>query len=185
MPTEQGEISMIFSDLTTAKSWRRAVRPRNVLLVLCLSGLFFSCLSRGAAPGEQLSSRGTNSGHPLGLPCQSNPDLDSSFSGYLTPNTAVLIGEMHGTRESPKFVQDVACYVLSAEPKRSVAVALEIPSKEDSLLQRFLEGDRQVNVTDSPFWKSTYQDGRRSIAMRDLIMQLREWRETTHRVRLL
>src|SRR5260370_12765545 len=48
----------------------------------------------------------------------------------------VLVGEMHGTVESPAFIDRAACLALA--DGRSVTVGLEIPVEEDSRIRTFL-----------------------------------------------
>jgi hypothetical protein len=116
------------------------------------------------------------------LGCESDANLDKALRGYLKPGFTLLIGEMHGTKESPQFVQDVACSALRAEHK--VTLALEIPKNEGNRLQGFIRG-KSTDLTRSDFWMSAYQDGRSSIAMRGLIEKIRSWRESKYPIRLL
>lgn len=90
----------------------------------------------------------------------------------------VLVGEMHGTVESPAFVSSAACLALHSG--RSVTVALEVPIQEDSRFQSYLvspgsAADRAALLAGG-FWQSSYQDGRRSVAMLELLEALRRIR---------
>lgn len=76
----------------------------------------------------------------------------------LVPGSGLLLGEIHGTAESPAFVANAACLALRAG--LPVTVALEMP--------------REAAQLDSPFWKDEYQDGRRSQAMAELLGEV--WR---------
>src|SRR4051794_41405603 len=155
------------------RSGHMAVR-RDAGLVLCFA---FLCISAGAASDEQdrilkwqtSGVRGKFVGNSLS-------DRDHVLGKYLKPGTAMLIGEMHGTAESPQFVSDIACSALSANLK--VAVALEIPSAEAPKLQSPSKNEDlhiPLRFTDDRFWVDPYQDGRRSVAMRELIEHLRVW----------
>jgi hypothetical protein len=138
--------------------------PVNVRHVGLVMGLALLCMSAGAASDEQAGGY---------LACNPTSDL-GPVGEYLQPGTAVLIGEMHGTRESPQFVSDLVCSALKAH--RKVAVALEIPGSEAPALQDSSPALRiPSHFTDDPFWTKPYQDGRSSMAMRDLIDQLRTW----------
>lgn len=147
---------------------------RDVGLVLCFA---FLCMSASAASDEQdrILNRQT-SGVQGKFDCNSLSDPDQVLGRYLKPGTAMLIGEMHGTSESPQFVGDIACSALRANLK--VAVALEIPSAEAPKLPSPSEAkDLRIPLrfTDDDFWRDSYQDGRRSAAMRNLIERLRGW----------
>ena len=96
----------------------------------------------------------------------------------LASHDVVLVGEMHGTVESPAFVSSAACLALHSG--RSVTVALEVPIQEDSRFQRYLASpgsaaDRAALLAGA-FWQSNYQDGRRSVAMMGLLEVLRRLR---------
>src|ERR1051326_1106924 len=89
----------------------------------------------------------------------------------LEPGSVLLLGEMHGTEESPAFVDRAAC--LAHKAGQPVTVALEIPVQEEPLISAYLssqggEKDRAALLRGS-FWADPYQDGRRSKAMLGLI----------------
>jgi hypothetical protein len=105
------------------------------------------------------------------LSCQDIEGLDP----LLASRTVLLLGEMHGTTESPAFLANAACLALRAG--RPVTVALEIPREEQSRLEAFLasagtEGNRAALLA-RPFWGAEYQDGRRSQAMLSMLEELR------------
>lgn len=90
---------------------------------------------------------------------------------------AIVIGEMHGTREVPAAVAGLAC--LLARHHERVLVGLEIP---ETMATGFLEpfyaaADAQAGMalaTSHPFWTAREsQDGRSSVAMLDLLESLR------------
>lgn len=96
----------------------------------------------------------------------------------LADHDVVLIGEMHGTVESPGFASAAVC--LGVQTGRRVTVALEVPDQEDSRFQRYLlspgsSADRAALLAGA-FWQSTYQDGRRSGAMLGMLETLRSLR---------
>lgn len=85
----------------------------------------------------------------------------------------LLFGEVHGSREAPALVGAVAC---AASEARAVAVGLEMPSRDQPLLDRFMAstgapGDVQALLA-SEFWQRG-RDGRSSRAMLELIGDLR------------
>jgi hypothetical protein len=92
----------------------------------------------------------------------------------LKPGATVLLGEMHGTAESPRFVGDLACHAAQRGP---VTIALEIPQDEQPRIDRYLasagtDADRAA-LLDSEFWTRPDQDGRSSQAMLALIERAR------------
>lgn len=99
-------------------------------------------------------------------------------SSVLREGGVLLLGEMHGSEQSPAFVARVACVAL--EEGHDVIVALEIPAEEGQRIETFLNStgggrDRRALLR-SPFWTAEFQDGRRSEAMFRLIAQIRHWR---------
>jgi hypothetical protein len=106
----------------------------------------------------------------------------------IAPGAGLLLGEMHGTVESPAFVANAACLALAAG--HPVTVALELPRDERGRVDAFLASagagaDRDA-LLDSPFWRHEVQDGRRSEAMLALFEELRRLgRQRPLRVALL
>jgi len=95
---------------------------------------------------------------------------------FLEPGTVLLLGELHGTEESPAFVSRVVSLALGKG--RSVTVAFEFPHEETNRFETFLAsaGDAadRTALLAGPFWQSSYQDGRRSLAMAQLLDDLRQ-----------
>lgn len=94
----------------------------------------------------------------------------------LTPGAVVMVGELHGTSTIPASFLELVCQALS--DGMSVTVALEIDGSEEERIRRYLESagsdaDRS-ELIQGPFWQSSYQDGRRSLAMVALLSALRE-----------
>jgi hypothetical protein len=94
----------------------------------------------------------------------------------LKPNPVILVGEIHGTNESPAFVGALTCIALSYGLQ--VTVGLEIPARELDTVEVFLRSDGGVvarrQLLESSFWASDHSDGRQSTAMADLLNDLRE-----------
>ncbi|NYT41215.1 hypothetical protein HZY97_10640 [Sphingomonas sp. R-74633] len=84
----------------------------------------------------------------------------------------VILGEMHGTHETPAFFGDLVCV---AAARRPVIVSLEIPRDDQPVLDAWLasSGDAaaQAALFQASFWSSN--DGRSSVAMLALIERLR------------
>ena len=91
----------------------------------------------------------------------------------------ILLGEMHGTQQIPKFVGKLVSTYTDDGP---VLLGLEVHHSEQTALGRYLASDGGPNARSalqaSPFWnaKSVQHDGRRSYDMLDLIEQVRQLR---------
>jgi len=104
----------------------------------------------------------------------------------LKPGKVLLLGEIHGTVESPAFALDVACHAARAD--LPVIVGLELSTGEQARVDAFLdsrgtEEDRSALLAGT-LWQSSYQDGRASRAMFDLIDGLRRLRREDLAVRV-
>ncbi len=104
--------------------------------------------------------------------------IDGS-EALIAAGTVVLVGEMHGTEQSPRFVSDLVCSAL--DRGLSVTVALEIPKEEETRVTAYLDSDGGDDARSAllagPFWTDGYQDGRRSEAELGLIESLRRDRQ--------
>ncbi|MCU1226729.1 MAG: hypothetical protein JWQ42_4822 [Edaphobacter sp.] len=90
----------------------------------------------------------------------------------------VLIGEMHGSNETPDAFSNLVCNALAH--KRQVTMALERPTSEQAALDgilthRNLTAAEKVLLAE-PDWKNG-MDGRASEAMMRLLLTLRQLRE--------
>ncbi len=119
-----------------------------------------------------------SSGATHGDPAVSRPWTDEELAGlvpFLAPGTVLVLGELHGTVESPDFVSHAV--KLAVRRGLSVTVALEIARQESGRASTFLasagEAQDHTALLAGPFWQSTYQDGRRSRAMAALLDDLR------------
>ena len=97
----------------------------------------------------------------------------------LAPGIAILVGEVHGTEQSPAFVSALACNALWAG--YSVTVGLEIPIDEGGRVNSFLasagaQADRDALLAGA-FWQSEPHDGRSSVAMVALLDDVRTRRQ--------
>lgn len=89
----------------------------------------------------------------------------------------LVLGELHGTREMPRFVQALMeAYATEGKP---LQLALELPTSENERLAAYLQsnGDAAARraLKDSPYWGvgTHLHDGRRSHDMLDLIEAMR------------
>ena len=111
----------------------------------------------------------------------SDPEPCRSIDGIrplLAPGTTLLLGEIHGTAESPAFALEVACH--AARSGLPVVVGIELRASEQERVDAFMDsegtdGDRRALLAGSP-WQAGYQDGRASHAMLELIDGLRQLR---------
>jgi hypothetical protein len=87
----------------------------------------------------------------------------------------VVVGEMHGTNETPDAFANLVC--LAARKRRPITVALEYPVDEQPVIDRFLASDggaaARAGLLAAPMWHRAFQDGRTSIAFLRLFERLR------------
>ncbi|MBZ4415280.1 hypothetical protein [Myxococcus sp. RHSTA-1-4] len=90
----------------------------------------------------------------------------------------LLLGELHGTQEVPRFVAQAACQAMVAGIP--VTVGLELPLENQTRVDTFLESagteDDWLKLMEAPFWRSPYPDGRSSEAVANMLEQLRQLR---------
>jgi hypothetical protein len=96
----------------------------------------------------------------------------------LKERTVLLLGEIPGTVESPRFVADLLCNVLASG--HTAAVALQLPETEGAVVARYLDSagsleDRRALLTESQEL-SLYLDGRFSESMVGLLESIRQLR---------
>ena len=104
----------------------------------------------------------------------------------------ILVGEMHGTREVPALVADLAERWSKPREENGVkpalVVALEYPRSEAADLNAYFHSDggpeAKKRLLDSPLWSRSYQDGRSSEAMFDLIEGVRALAHNGRKVKL-
>ncbi|MFY2564201.1 hypothetical protein ACN469_41805 [Corallococcus terminator] len=99
----------------------------------------------------------------------------------------LLVGEQLGSREAPAVVGELVCQV--AEAGLPVALGLSIPRSEQERVDRYLASagapSDQDALLEGRFWQRTYQDGRSSRAVLDLIDRVRAMRMAGLSVTLL
>jgi hypothetical protein len=106
-------------------------------------------------------------------PAATEPPKLAIPPGVIEPGV-VLIGDLHGTREIPRFVGELVATVARERP---VVLGLEILPGETPSLDGFLASDGGPAARDrllaDPWWRAEYQDGRRSVAMFELLEAMR------------
>jgi tetratricopeptide (TPR) repeat protein len=99
----------------------------------------------------------------------------AGLQAVVSPGGAVLIGDMHGTAEIPRFVGDLVCQ--AAATGVAVRLGLELPEEEQGRIDAYLGSDggaaARTALLAGPFWQRSYQDGRSSAAMVQLIESVR------------
>ena len=105
----------------------------------------------------------------------------------IAPGRIFLLGELHGTQQSPAFVFSVACAV--AAHGAEVVVGLELASTAQEWVDRYLASPGQPAdheaLLQHGIWTRSYQDGRTSEAMLDLIERVRRLRHEGNSARIL
>lgn len=96
----------------------------------------------------------------------------------LRERTVLLLGEIHGTVESPQFVADLLCNAVASG--RSAAIALQLPEFESGVITRYLDSDgsrddRRQLLADAQEL-TRYLDGRFSESMVALLESIRALR---------
>ena len=74
-------------------------------------------------------------------------------ASLLQPGAVLLLGELHGTVESPRFTRDLACHAATAG--LDVAVGLELSAELSDTVEIFMgseatPADREVLVSGDP-----------------------------------
>ena len=87
----------------------------------------------------------------------------------------IVIGELHGTEEMPAIFADAVCLTAQEGP---VAVALEVPDRDQPIIDAFLVSDggeaARSELLQSLWFQNSFKDGRSSEAMFTLIERLRQ-----------
>lgn len=90
----------------------------------------------------------------------------------------MLLGELHGTQEVPRFVAQGVCQTASSGTP--VTVGLELPVENQERVTTFIRSagtdDDWAKLMEAPFWRSPFPDGRSSEAVANLLDQLRRLR---------
>ncbi|MEE4245184.1 MAG: hypothetical protein V2I33_07220 [Kangiellaceae bacterium] len=100
-------------------------------------------------------------------------DIPTDLKSLLNPGHLLLFGESHGTKQYPKKISDVVCYL--SENGRVVNIGLELPSDISDELNRFITNKdiSEKTVLKHPIWHQKFQDGRTSQAMLRLIQDMK------------
>ena len=92
----------------------------------------------------------------------------------------VVVGEMHGTAETPAAFADMVC---AARDKGPVTVALEFSESMQPMLEAFMAAESEqaerAILAAYPHGPFVHHDGRGSVAVLDLLLRLREMQRET------
>ncbi len=96
----------------------------------------------------------------------------------------VLVGEIHGTAESPAVVGELACHAVAGG--RSVTVGFELAESEEARFAAYLGSDgstaARAALTEGAVWRTGQQYGSTSEAIVSLLDRLRRLRRAGHPV---
>ncbi len=115
-------------------------------------------------------------GGPAKPPAPPAPTVDcgppiAGFDRVLAEHRVILVGELHGTAETPAAVGTMVC---AASAKAPVVLAIEHdPADQARLAAAVTSGDRAALLAGGMFTAAS-QDGRASVAMADLLMRAHE-----------
>lgn len=92
--------------------------------------------------------------------------------------TVLVLGEVHGTREIPAAVEQLACALT--QQQRPLVIGYELDAAEQPRLDAYLASDggsaaRQA-LLQGDFWRAPRQDGRQSSALLHLVDYVRQLR---------
>ena len=138
-------------------------------------------LALAASPWEPAAA-GEESPPAAALDCPPVPGAEP----LLERAEVVLVGEIHGTEESPAFVAALACRALAGG--RPVTVGFEIAASEEERFAAYLDSDggeaAREAVLAGPPWQATgrAQYGATSEAMLGLLESLRRLRAEGHAI---
>ncbi len=101
----------------------------------------------------------------------------ANAADVLKPRARIIVGEIHGTNETPRAVADLVCLASKAGPVR---LGLEFSPEEQGALDTFLTSAGSQTDQQALFngkWLATMQDGTHSVAMLALIESVRQLRQ--------
>lgn len=111
--------------------------------------------------------------------CAEKCDPVPGAEPFLAPGQVILLGEIHGTKEGPQFVEQIACNALGKNLR--VTIGLELPQSDQGHLDAYLNSDgsneAKRNFLSLNFWSRDYQDGRASQSIFQLIESVRMGRK--------
>src|ERR1043166_5914683 len=137
-------------------------RMRNKILLLALITLWAVLQVHAQSSADRIRKNAVR--------IDNTEKLSDSVYHLLSPFQIIMFGEMHGTVESPQFVNGLA-NLLTANGD-SVSVGLEIPSAS---MGQFLASHTDSSIYSSTFFRSPpYESGKESVDWAQLISGLKD-----------
>lgn len=103
----------------------------------------------------------------------------SAIDDFFAAGNTLLLGDQLGTKQAPAAFATLVCTALHHHLE--VIAALNLPATQQAALNAYLSTDGGKNARAAlirgSFWNGLYPDGTSSVAMLDLIDQLRRWRQ--------
>lgn len=110
--------------------------------------------------------------------CKVEPELEQWMAAALAQNDVVLVGELHGTHESPTAFGRMVCASLGGGSP--IIVGLELPERAiDAVRESLRSTDAGGDLSQATYWPYAH-DGRTSNAMFDLVVFLLELEAADH-----
>lgn len=106
------------------------------------------------------------------LPFEKVDEFPAEAFGLIADKRVIWLGEVHGTCEAPQLFLGLV-KLVSRHHTAPPVVALEIPSSEQGVIDRYLTSGDDAILRSAPFFKSELKDGRSSEALVKLLSQLR------------
>ena len=95
------------------------------------------------------------------------PEMHLDWRDALAPGHVLILGEMHGTQQSPQLAGVAVCDAVRSG--RRVGLFVEWPVS----LREKLPDETQLRA--DGFFTADFQDGRRSLALLDLVLRTQTW----------
>lgn len=159
---------MLLSEPPPNRAFDSAISNRKSPWRFALRRLPWPALALAATSALSLPTQAATAGDKVAC-----PEIEGLSVASLKRST--LVGELHGTNESPAFVAALACHILTSG--HTLTMALEIPHTEQDRIRSYLlsngsAADRAA-MLEGAFWATNKADGRSSAAMVNLIERLR------------
>lgn len=126
-------------------------------------------------------------GDPLDVPAAAACASVGGSEAVLQAGQTLVLGELHGTRESPAFATALACSAL--QKGLAVTLALELPREEQKAVDDYLaaadEATAHAGLRQQPSWKDAMQFGITSAARLELLDWLRAQRRAGAALRVV
>ncbi|NOK09250.1 hypothetical protein [Corallococcus exercitus] len=128
-----------------------------------------------AAPAQQVARAPEAKDAPAFTECG---QAIIGLTKQVQPGGVMLLGELHGTQEVPRFIAQSVCQIVTSGVP--VSVGLELPVENEERVEHFLQSHGEdadwLKLMEAPFWRSPYPDGRGSEAVANMLEQLRQLR---------